>query len=142
MMYDDAVKAAKVLASIVPLLGGSQDRTDYESALSLIEHLLETDPDSPLVDMLSAKIDAYENSAPEFAEFNYRLAGENTGIAVLQMLMKNHGMAQSDLQDEIGSKALVSRILSGQRNLTLEHMRKLAHRFNVPVTAFIDTQVQ
>ncbi|WP_035604570.1 helix-turn-helix domain-containing protein [Edwardsiella tarda] len=142
MMYDDAVKAARALASIVPLLGGSQSRTDYEAALSLLNHLLETEPDNLLVDMLSVKIDAYENSAPEFTEFNRRLAGEDAGVAILQALMKSHGMTQSDLQDEIGSKALVSRILNGQRNLTLDHMRKLARRFNVPVSVFVDSSIQ
>ena len=48
-MISDANKAVNDLASIVPLLGGSSSRKDYEEARKLVEYLLENDPDSPLV---------------------------------------------------------------------------------------------
>ena len=50
-MISDANKAVNDLASIVPLLGGSSSRKDYEEARKLVEYLLEHDPDSPLVDL-------------------------------------------------------------------------------------------
>lgn len=59
-MISDANKAVNDLASIVPLLGGSSSRKDYEEARKLVEYLLEHDPDSPLVDILTARIDAWE----------------------------------------------------------------------------------
>ncbi|HHT2045712.1 TPA: helix-turn-helix domain-containing protein, partial [Enterobacter asburiae] len=34
-------------------------------------------------------------------------------------------------------KSLVSRILNGQRTLTLDHMRALAKGFGLPVSAFV-----
>ncbi|OCN59472.1 hypothetical protein AN665_0219225 [Serratia marcescens] len=46
-MISDANKAVNDLASIVPLLGGSSSRKDYEEARKLVEYLLEHDPDSP-----------------------------------------------------------------------------------------------
>ena len=107
MIFSDAIKAANDLASIVPLLGGSSSRKDYEEALKLVEYLLEHDPDSPLVDMLTARIDTWEDNAVEF-------------------------------ENEIGKKSLVSRILSGERSLTLDHMRALANRFQIPVSMFVD----
>lgn len=57
-MISDANKAVNDLASIVPLLGGSSSRKDYEDVRKLVEYLLEHDPDSPLVDILTARIDA------------------------------------------------------------------------------------
>lgn len=79
-MISDANKAVNDLASIVPLLGGSSSRKDYEEARKLVEYLLEHDPDSPLVDILTARIDAWENNAVEFEEFNTRIeAGKNGG---------------------------------------------------------------
>ena len=42
-----------------------------------------------------------------------------------------------ELENEIGKKYLVSRILNGQRTLTLDHMRALAKRFGLPVSAFV-----
>ncbi|VFZ83490.1 hypothetical protein [Klebsiella pneumoniae] len=74
-MISDANKAVNDLASIVPLLGGSSSRKDYEEARKLVEYLLEHDPDSPLVDMLTARIDAWEDNAVEFEEFNTRIEG-------------------------------------------------------------------
>ncbi|WP_394016463.1 helix-turn-helix domain-containing protein [Klebsiella pneumoniae] len=46
--------------------------------------------------------------------------------------------SQSDFENEIGNKSLVSRILSGERSLTLDHMRALANRFQIPVSMFVD----
>ncbi|WP_318373787.1 helix-turn-helix domain-containing protein [Enterobacter sp.] len=138
MMYGEAIKAAQNLASIVPLLGGSTSRKDYEEAIKIVEYLVEHEPDSPLVDMLTAKIDDYEDNAPEFAEFNARIATESRGVSLLRILMDQHGLKQTDFEAEIGQRSLVSRILKGERSLTLEHMRKLAKRFHIPVARFVD----
>ena len=43
-MISDANKAVNDLASIVPLLGGSSSRKDYEDVRKLVEYLLEHDP--------------------------------------------------------------------------------------------------
>ncbi|MBQ4789836.1 helix-turn-helix domain-containing protein [Pectobacterium versatile] len=138
MMYADAIKAANNLTSIVPLLGGSTSRKDYEDALKLTEYLIESEPGSPLIDMLTAKIDKYEDDAPEFAAFNERIKALPGGIALLRVLMDQHQLTQSDFEAEIGKKSLVSRILNGERTLTLDHMRALAKRFDIPVSAFVD----
>ncbi len=133
-MISDANKAVNDLASIVPLLGGSSSRKDYEEARKLVEYLLEHDPDSPLVDILTARIDAWENNAVEFTRIE---AGKN-GVSLLRVLMQQRGFSQSDFENEIGNKSLVSRILSGERSLTLDHMRALANRFQIPVSMFVD----
>lgn len=100
--------------------------------------MLENEPDSPLVDMLTARIDAYEDNAPEFEEFNVRIAAGSNSISLLRVLTQQHGLSQSDFENEIGKKSLVSRILNGDRNLTLDHMRSLAARFQIPVSMFVD----
>ncbi|HIG4201724.1 helix-turn-helix domain-containing protein [Klebsiella pneumoniae] len=86
-MISDANKAVNDLASIVPLLGGSSSRKDYEEARKLVEYLLEHDPDSPLVDMLTARIDAWEDNAVEFEEFNTRFEAGKNGVSLLRVLM-------------------------------------------------------
>ncbi len=137
MNYAQAIKAANDLANALPFLGVRPSRKDYEDALALMEYLIEHQPDSPLIDMLTAKIDKYENESPEFAEFNARTASTPSGVALLRTLMDQYHLTQSDLENEIGKKSLVSRILNGQRTLTLEHMRALAKRFDLPVSAFV-----
>lgn len=138
MNYAAAIKAANDLTSEHPFLGSRPLRQDYEDALGLVEYLIEHDPDSPLVEMLTAKIDKYENESPEFAEFNARVASIPSGVALLRTLMDQYQLTQSDFENEIGKKSLVSRILNGQRTLTLDHMRALAKRFGVPVSAFVE----
>ena len=52
--------------------------------------------------------------------------------------VQQYGLSQSDFENEIGNKSLVSRILSGRRSLTFDHMRALANRFQIPVSMFVD----
>lgn len=138
MSYAEAIEAANSLVKIVPILGSSPERKDYEDALLLVEYLIEYEPDSPLVEMLSARIDRYERTAPEFAAFNARIAASPAGVALLRTLMDQYQLTQSDFENEIGKKSLVSRILKGDRTLTLKHMQALAKRFDLPVSAFIE----
>ncbi|HHU7229569.1 TPA: type II toxin-antitoxin system antitoxin HigA, partial [Escherichia coli] len=106
-------------------------------ALELVDHLLLNDPENPLLDLVCAKITAWEESAPEFAEFNAMAQAMPGGIAVIRTLMDQYGLTLSDLP-EIGSKSMVSRVLSGKRKLTLEHAKKLATRFGISPALFID----
>lgn len=87
MNYAAAIKAANALTNELPFLGSSPSRQDYEDALALVEYLIEHDPDNPLVEMLTAKIDKYENESSEFAEFNARIASIPSGVALLRTLM-------------------------------------------------------
>ncbi|EIP3952767.1 helix-turn-helix domain-containing protein [Salmonella enterica] len=138
MIISEAIKAANDLAVIVPFLGATASRSDYDEALKLVEYLLENEPDSPLVDMLISKIEVYEDNSPEFEEFNTRISAGKGGVSMLRVLMEQHGLNQSDFENEIGKRSLVSRILSGERALTLDHMRALAARFGIPVSVFVD----
>lgn len=106
--------------------------------IRLVEYLIEHEPDSPLIDMLTAKIDRYEDDAPELAEFNERIARTPGSVAMLRVLMDQHHLTQGDFENEIGKRSMVCRILNGQRRLTLDHARALAKRFDIPVSAFID----
>ncbi len=114
-----------------------QNEEQYTQALELVDHLLLNDPENPLLDLVCAKITAWEESAPEFAEFNAMAQAMPGGIAVIRTLMDQYGLTLSDLP-EIGSKSMVSRVLSGKRKLTLEHAKKLATRFGISPALFID----
>lgn len=114
MNYAAAIKVANDLTNELPFLGSSPSRQDYEDALALVEYLIEHYPDSPLVEMLTMKIDKYENESPEFAEFNARVASIPSGVALLRTLMDQYQLTQSDFENEIGKKSLVSRILNGR----------------------------
>ncbi|EOZ7526248.1 hypothetical protein O8E95_002342 [Enterobacter quasiroggenkampii] len=52
MNYAAAIKAGNEL----PFLGSNSSQQDYEDALAIVEHLIEHDPDSPLVEMLTREV--------------------------------------------------------------------------------------
>ena len=57
-------------------------------------------------------------------------------VAVLRLLMDEHGLSQSDLP-EVGSQGVVSEILRGRRQINLRQVRALSERFGVSPSAFI-----
>ncbi|HCT7900767.1 TPA: transcriptional regulator [Enterobacter cloacae] len=125
MNYAAATKVTNDLTSEFPFLGSNPSRQDYEDTLALVEYLIEHNPDSPLVEILNVKIDKHENESPEFALFNARVASIPSGVALLRTLMDQYQLTQSDFENEIGKKSLVSRIPNGQRTLTLDDMRSV-----------------
>lgn len=126
-----ALEATKQLVAAVPFLGGSTSEKDYRDALALVDHLIEKDDENPLIDLLTAKISYYEDNCEQFAAFNKSVNEMPVGVALLRTLIDQHQLSYSDLKNEIGSKSLVSQILSGQRSLTISHIKALSQRFGV-----------
>ncbi len=58
-------------------------------------------------------------------------------VSVVRLLLQHNNLAQRDLIPEFGSESAVSMFLRGQRNLTLEQVRKLSARFQLPADVFI-----
>jgi HTH-type transcriptional regulator/antitoxin HigA len=112
------------------------DNRQYEKTLELIENLLEEGEDSPddplnaVIEMLSRAIEAYENKDDVMAAFEKRVMDQPADLAVLRLLMDQHTLGTADLP-EIGSKSMVSRVLSGERNLSKKHIHALSERFGI-----------
>jgi len=138
-MNFSAVKAKAVdLFSEASFVSHIHDTSDYEKALELMDELIEEyDTYLPLIEVLSASIEKWENEAGEFREFNKRIENLNDGVAVLRTLMDQYKLKADDLRDEIGGKSLVSMILSGSRKLTLDHIQALSTRFKVSPAVFL-----
>ncbi|EDX6480680.1 TPA: helix-turn-helix domain-containing protein [Salmonella enterica] len=132
-----AIEATKALVAAVPFLGGSASEKDYRDALALVDYLIENDDENPLIDFLASKIAEYEDNSKQFAEFNKSVAEMTVGVALLRTLIDQYKLSYSDLKEEIGSKSLVSQILSGQRSLTITHIKALSARFGVKPEWFL-----
>ncbi|CBA34551.1 helix-turn-helix domain-containing protein [Cronobacter turicensis] len=132
-----AIEATKQLVAAVPLLGGSSSEKDYRDALALVDYLIDHDDENPLIDILAAKIADYEENSERFAEFNKEVGEMPVGVALLRTLIDQHKLSYADLKEEIGSKSLVSQILSGQRSLTISHIKALSARFGVKPQWFL-----
>jgi HTH-type transcriptional regulator / antitoxin HigA len=57
--------------------------------------------------------------------------------SVVRFLIEKQNLRQCDLIPQFGSESAVSMFLAGQRNLTLEQVRKLSARFNLPADVFV-----
>ena len=112
------------------------DDKHYEMTLELVESLLEEAEDSrdePLnavILILSDAIEAYEGTKRELVEFEKQALEGPAELAMLRLLMDQHGLVMSDLP-EIGSKSMVSRVLSGERGLNRKHIQALSNRFGI-----------
>ena len=112
-----------------------RNNTEYEKALKAVSNLME---------ILRHKDDRHAASLLRFIAKNIEKyektifpMEESSPVEVLKFLMEEHNLTQSDLSDEIGSQSLISKILKGERKLTVEHIVKLAKRFNVSPTVFL-----
>lgn len=112
------------------------DDGHYEKALELVESLLEEakdsleDPLNAIIEILSQAIEAYENTDKDLSAFEKRALGQPADLAMLRLLMDQHGLGTADLP-EIGSKSMVSRVLSGKRSLNKKHIQALSKRFGI-----------
>ncbi len=113
-----------------------KDNDHYEETLVLLEELLQEsedsldDPINAIIDMLSHSIETYENTDKELAVFEARAMQQPTDLAVIRLLMDQYKLGTNDLP-EIGSKSMVSRVLSGERALNKNHIKALSERFNI-----------
>lgn len=58
------------------------------------------------------------------------------GVELLKVLIDEHQLRQKDLVPIFKTESIVSEVLKGQRNLTVEHIQKLAEFFHIPPGAF------
>ncbi len=128
---------AQAAAPYLPI----RDGVHYEEALALIETLLEEAQDSPddplnaVIDLLGRAIEAYENRDEELAAFEQHALAQPGDLAMLRLLMAQHQLGTADLP-EIGSKSMVSRVLSGERSLSKKHIAALSQRFGIEPGVF------
>lgn len=137
MIATEALKATQALIAAVPLLGDSPSEQDYNNALELVEALLIENPASPLLDIVCARITEYESQQTDIQALRAEMDAIPAGLAVLRTLMDQYNLTISDFADEIGSKSMVSRVLKGERQLNVNHIKKLSDRFNISPAAFI-----
>jgi HTH-type transcriptional regulator/antitoxin HigA len=132
--YQSFMTAAQQFVSIA-------NDADYSAALNAMEQALESADDTPddrmnpLIDMLSHAIEKYELRDKELMAFVADAEGMPADIALLRTLMSQHKLTGSDLP-EIGGKAMVSRVLRGERSLSRSAIEQLAARFELRPAVF------
>ena len=137
MRFSNLKEKAVDLFSEARFIGRIHSEEDYEAALALMDELIEEyDLYLPLIEVLSASIEKWEDESEQFSEFNKRITSLDDGVAVLRTLMDQYDLKAEDLKNELGSKSLVSMILNGSRNLTRDHIQALSERFKISPAVF------
>ncbi len=107
---------------------------ENERAIAHLEKLTSkvraTPAEQRLIELLSILIE-------DFEEKYYAPKRRTKPSEVLQELMAANELRQKDLVDVFGSPSIVSEVLHGKRNLTVDHIRKLSRRFRVSPAVFI-----
>ena len=80
--------------------------------------------------MLSEAISEYESRDREMLAFEVEASAGPADLAMLRLLMDQHSLGMADLP-ELGSKSMVSRVLSGERSLSKKHIKALSERFRL-----------
>lgn len=128
-------KAIEHWGYLLPYAHIPRNESDYEKLLDFVEKLMQVSRQtkdervSSLLRLVAKNIEEYENR--RFP------AKQVSPLEILEFLMEEHSLGQGDLP-EIGSQSLVSKILSGERQLTVEHIQKLSKRFGVSSAVFIE----
>jgi len=121
------------LQALIPVFP-IRDERQYDQALDTLNDLIdavnddESHPLYDLLDTLGVLIHSYEE--------RYYPTPEVTGIDVLKFLMDEHNLETSDLP-ELGNARIVSELLTGERSLSVEHIRILSQRFGLAPATFI-----
>ena len=106
---------------------------DYEAALAEIDGLMDAEPSTPRgdrLDVLVTLVEAYEAK---------RWAIEAPDpIEAIKLRMAQRGLTRGDLQRILGSPSgRVSEILNRRRPLSIEMMRRLHVKLDIPAESFM-----
>jgi len=104
-----------------------EDYTDALFQLTALENPSRSEVEA--IELLTVLVEHYEQE-------NYPIPAADP-TSVVRFLMEQQHLKQRDLIPQFGSESAVSMFLSGQRNLTLEQVRKLSARFKLPADVFI-----
>ena len=121
---------SKLLSKIGPKVIRSEAENEHfiEALSDLDERGRLSKEEKQLAELLTLLIE-------EFEERNYALP-KASPREVLEFLMEQNGLRQADLLDVFKTRSIASEVLSGKRELTKEHIRKLSVRFHVSPAVF------
>jgi HTH-type transcriptional regulator/antitoxin HigA len=105
---------------------------DYQKALKRLEVIFNARPgtkEGDELDILSVLIEKYEDE-------HYHIDAPDP-IEAIKFRMEQMGYKQKDLAKIIGYKGRVSEILSRKRKLSLEMIRSLHKKLNIPLESLV-----
>jgi HTH-type transcriptional regulator/antitoxin HigA len=101
--------------------------TDALFRLTALESPSESEVEA--IELLTLLVERYEQE-------HYSIP-KGDPVSILRFILEQQNLTQRDLIPQFGSESAVSMFMTGQRNLTLDQVRKLSTRFKLPADVFI-----
>ena len=108
---------------------------DLDAALARIEEIFDSEEGTPEDDELGVLLDLVEMYESKTVEIGFPSA-----IAAIEFRMDQAGLTRRDLIPFIGSRAKVSEILSGKRDITMSMARALHKHLGIPADVLLQEQ--
>jgi HTH-type transcriptional regulator/antitoxin HigA len=110
------------------------DKIGYDNAIEILDamagHKLNVEQED-YFEALSSLVEVYERQ--------HVPAPKVSGLNLVRHLLEANDLSAADLSRLLGrDRSLGVRILSGERQLTVAHIKKLVGRFGIPAQAFIE----
>ena len=110
------------------------DDAELEAAREIMDALAvlpaRTPDQDDYLETLAERVEAHEEQAVKFSK--------RSGVETLKFLLGENKLTASDLSRLLGTDiSLGYRILDGERNLTIRHIKKLGQRFHVGPEVFL-----
>jgi HTH-type transcriptional regulator / antitoxin HigA len=110
------------------------DEVDYRNALAVLDSMAGFPMNSDQEDYF----DAVATFVEKYETQHHSIDGAKlTPLKLIRSLMDEHGMSESDLGRLLGDRSLGHRILSGERELSKVHIRRLAAHFSLDPGALL-----
>lgn len=116
------------MSSIKPI----RSERDHATALARIELLMDAEEGTPEADELDLLADLVEHY-----EMKHFPIPKPTPLEAIRFRMEQQGLTPRDLIPAFGSRAKVSEVLSGKRQLTLSAARALHEHFGIPADVLL-----
>ena len=122
---------AKMIAKGAPhVIHNDAELEAYTDALFQLTALENPSRDEvEAIELLTLLVERYEQE-------HYSIPAADPA-SVVRFLIEQRDLTQRDLIPQFGSESAVSMFLAGQRNLTIEQVRRLSTRFKLPADVFI-----
>jgi HTH-type transcriptional regulator/antitoxin HigA len=108
---------------------------DYEAALVRIDALMDAEPGTREGEELDVLTDLVEHYEEKHVAMGYPSA-----VAAIEFRLEQAGLTQRDLVPFIGSRAKVSEVLSGKRQITMPMARALHEHLGIPAEVLLQEQ--
>ena len=105
---------------------------DYRTALKEIEKLWDAKPNTPKGDRLEVLVTLVE----AYEQKHYKVEPPDP-VEAIKFRMEQLGLKASDLAKILGGRSRVSEILNRKRKLTVDMMRSLRKRLDIPAESLL-----